>query len=116
MSHIREDLLNSVDDWAEIKTIIPTHALHSIQEKTPKIKKENISWGDDLIKEKEKGIIRIYFININGACKQNNWEEYKRTIEVMKENEVDIFAFAETNIAWNPQTQNIAKRITEQAH
>ena len=40
MSHTREDLLDSVDDWAEIETIIPTHALHSIQEKTPKIKQE----------------------------------------------------------------------------
>eukprot|EP00957_Ditylum_brightwellii_P036835 2789542-Ditylum_brightwellii.AAC.1 len=34
----------------------------------------------------------------------------------MKENNVDVFAFAETNIVWTPQTQNRAKKITEQVY
>eukprot|EP00957_Ditylum_brightwellii_P026777 2025573-Ditylum_brightwellii.AAC.1 len=37
-------------------------------------------------------------------------------MEIMKTYNVDVFAFAETNIVWTPQTQNRAKKIREQVH
>eukprot|EP00957_Ditylum_brightwellii_P005120 388892-Ditylum_brightwellii.AAC.1 len=116
MSPTRENLLDSVNNWDKIATIIPAQVLQTVRGKTPIKKKENNIWGDDLTKEKEKGTLQIYFININGVCKQGNWEEYKRTIEVMKAYNMGVFAFAETNTAWTPQAQNRAKKITEQVH
>eukprot|EP00957_Ditylum_brightwellii_P185187 14102459-Ditylum_brightwellii.AAC.2 len=80
MSYTREYLLDSVNDWAKFATIIPAQALQTIRGKTSTTKKENNIWGDDLTGGKETGTLQIYFININGACKQENWEEYKRTI------------------------------------
>eukprot|EP00957_Ditylum_brightwellii_P042996 3257017-Ditylum_brightwellii.AAC.1 len=116
MSPPRGNLLNSVKDWTEIATIRPSQVLQTIRGKTTTKKKENNIWGDNLTKEKEKKTLRIYFININGGCKQENWEKYKRTIEVMKTYEMDVFAFVETNTVWTPQAQHRPKKITKQVH
>lgn len=53
----------------------------------------------DKMNNKEKGTLRIYFQNVNElTCKE---EIYKYT-ENMKEYNVDIWRWTETNLNWPP--------------
>jgi hypothetical protein len=52
MSPPRENLLNSVEDWDKIATVIPSQALQTIRGKTTTKEKENNILGDNLTKEK----------------------------------------------------------------
>eukprot|EP00957_Ditylum_brightwellii_P190373 14491877-Ditylum_brightwellii.AAC.1 len=65
--------------------------------------------GEILMKLKEEDTLRLYFHNVNGGLKSGGWGEYKFALKRLKEKEVDIVGFAETNLTWTPQDKYSAR-------
>jgi exonuclease III len=75
--------------------------------------KENHPFGDLISTPKTEGTIRIYFQNVNSIYKFQSWNTLQEAISSLKEFEVDIFGFAETNVKWNLRLKNQIQRIIQ---
>eukprot|EP00957_Ditylum_brightwellii_P183446 13973785-Ditylum_brightwellii.AAC.1 len=62
-----------------------------------------------LTKLKEEDILRVYFHNVNGGLKSGGWGKYEYALKCLKEKEIDIIGFAETNLTWTTQDKYSAK-------
>ncbi len=69
------------------------------------VHKESDHWGDKLIK-KSLSHLRLYFQNIHGLKTDDLLTDWNDVRSHMKENEIDVFGMAETNIDWNPSIRN----------
>eukprot|EP00957_Ditylum_brightwellii_P012957 979214-Ditylum_brightwellii.AAC.1 len=52
---------------------------------------------------KEEGYLRVYFQNVNGISTEEDMQGY---MEEMKDREVDIWRWMETNVNWTPNLIN----------
>ena len=105
------DYLESSSEWDEIRALVPAQVITRINGKEIKTKTKNTYWGHRLKKEKEENRIRVYFQNINGIRKTNMWDNFQFTLEKIKEYNIDVFAFVETNIPWTPKNKYRARVI-----
>eukprot|EP00957_Ditylum_brightwellii_P119010 9076675-Ditylum_brightwellii.AAC.1 len=71
--------------------------------------KKNEYLGEILSKIKEEEVMRIYFQTFNGGLKKNGWGKYEWALKHLREKEVDVVGFAETNIPWTSQEIHIAR-------
>ena len=105
------DHTSSVDNNTSHISELFEHPEHPIE--------ANVAWGDSLT-SKPPYHSRIYFQNINGLQDIYSWDRWKECVEEMKHYEVDIFGFAETNIAWEPtrihKASQILRRTNSHAH
>eukprot|EP00978_Attheya_sp_CCMP212_P042777 scaffold266774_cov29-Attheya_sp.AAC.1 len=60
----------------------------------------------DSIKDKAPNTCRIYFQNVYGVSPADDWSDLQDYFLQMKKRQVDVFGFAETNVAWNPKLTN----------
>jgi hypothetical protein len=67
--------------------------------------RDHIHFGDQMAK-KDPGSCRIYFQNVNGLSTAHDWSDIQDNFHELQKREVDIFGFAETNVAWNPTLRN----------
>jgi hypothetical protein len=54
--------------------------------------------------------MRIYFQNVYGVSPKDNWSDMNDYYLEMKKRQVDIFGFAETNVAWTRKNISQVKR------
>ena len=67
-------------------------------------------WGD-VMEQKSDRTLRVYFQNVNGLPSYDNWAEWNHIVTYLKEKQIDIAGFAETNIKWDIQRSAAASRI-----
>ena len=112
MSHLQNDLLDGENIWGEVSGYMPTHITRGRRgEKQMHQMKGNHHQGELLESTKEENCLRLYFQNINGGIKECDWGKLRLAMEKLIEMNVDIFGFAETNLAWSPEDRNRARRI-----
>ena len=61
---------------------------------------ENEGWGDEMTKRKERGMLRIYFQNVNSLGVLRNGYETDNMCVELKGRKVDMMCLAETNVNW----------------
>jgi hypothetical protein len=106
-----EDLLKIDEEGGyNCDTLIPSQVMKGITP-TMRANKINKSWGEPM-QQKAKNTCRIYFQNVCGISPIDDWSNYSDNLLEMEKKEVDIFGFAETNIAWTPQRINQATQHT----
>jgi hypothetical protein len=71
---------------------------------------EEVYLGDEMIPVK-KDILRYTFQNINGIKLEREQPAWNHMMELVKEQEIGIFGFAETNVEWKPATHNQCAQI-----
>jgi hypothetical protein len=54
--------------------------------------------------------------NVNGIYKYKNWDTLKESSKQLKEHEVDIIGFAETNVKWNLHIRNQVTSVLQKAY
>ena len=112
MSPLQNDLLDGENIWGEVSGYMPTNITRGRRrEKQTHQMKENNHQGELLESTKEENCLRLYFQNINGGIKECDWGKLRLAMEKLIEMNVDIFDFAETNLAWSPEDRNRARRI-----
>ena len=79
------------------------------QKRNPAADHDHEVFGDD-ITQKAPNTCRIYFQNVAGVSPADDWSNLTDNFLQMKKKEVDIFGFAETNVAWTPKAQNESRR------
>eukprot|EP00957_Ditylum_brightwellii_P030626 2320807-Ditylum_brightwellii.AAC.1 len=104
------DTFASVDHLQDPHNFIPSQLLQaSTQSKIelPWINPDE-PYGHEM-KKKAKGILRVYYQNINRiTC----LEDLYKYMEYMKTHEVDIWMWTETNINWRPKMRREAKKMS----
>jgi hypothetical protein len=93
--------LNERQERSTIQQMIPQY------DTTPN--RSNEAWGAS-INNKPSNTFRIYFQNINGLQLRTNKSKYQPHLSYMRETEISISGFAETNTNWN--YKNIKKQIS----
>ena len=101
-----EDTWNTQEPYRDL--LIPTQVLISKTQQIRLKHEKNKKHHGHKLKTKDSNTLRIYFQNINGLGTN---EELKEYIEDMKNNEVDIWGWAETNVHWSPQVVDKIKAI-----
>jgi hypothetical protein len=61
---------------------------------------ENMEWGDSFDEQCEKGVVRIYFQNLNGIKKADDYKDAHEIAFALSKNQVQIAGFAETLLDW----------------
>eukprot|EP00957_Ditylum_brightwellii_P114359 8719742-Ditylum_brightwellii.AAC.1 len=72
-------------------------------------KKRNAYHREILTKLKEENTMRLYFQIIIGGLKKGRWGKYKYALKQLKDLEVDVLGFAETNLPWALQDRHVAQ-------
>jgi len=67
--------------------------------------RDHVIYGDS-IQEKAPNTCRIYFQNVYGVSPAEDWIDMQDYFVQMQKRQVDVFGFAETNVAWNPKLTN----------
>jgi hypothetical protein len=75
--------------------------------------KENHQFGDLISTHKLERNVRIYFQNVNSIYKFRSWNTLQEAISSLKQYEVDIIGFADTNVNWNLRLKNQVTNILQ---
>eukprot|EP00957_Ditylum_brightwellii_P194074 14779980-Ditylum_brightwellii.AAC.1 len=99
----------SVDHLQDPHNFIPSQLLRTSTQS--KIELSRIDpdkpYGHEM-KEKKKGILRVYYQNINGITCLKGLYKYMEYIKTYK---VDIWMWSETNINWMPKMRREAEKM-----
>ena len=72
--------------------------------------------GDEITECVNKDTLRIYFQNIDGVKIDEDMTWWHLAMNEMNDRKVGVFGFAETNIAWDEQTRQKCKQITNRVY
>eukprot|EP00957_Ditylum_brightwellii_P158124 12035886-Ditylum_brightwellii.AAC.1 len=94
------NLVSSKPLKKEARRLVPAQVLGGKRRgKIERGVKQNRRYGDKLTKEKDEGVLRIYFQNISGGLKEAGWVKYVGAMKQPKAFKADIICFAKTNLA-----------------
>jgi hypothetical protein len=70
----------------------------------------NSPHGDSIDQDKGPTKLRIYFQNIRGIATNKSWSQCKQAAQQLRDHQVDITGFAETNVDWTYATVDKATK------